>query len=116
MNTVTLTGRLVADLDPDSYQSGDRAGTVARFDLAVDRGPAEGTDYIPVTVFDTLAATCADQIGRGHLVAVTGRLRQSSWETPEGDKRSRLEVVATQVDFLARPKANRDPEGGTEPL
>lgn len=103
MNTITITGRLTDDISPESYETGEKVTTVARFTVAVDRGPREGTDFVPVTAFNGLAATCADQIGRGHLVGVVGRLNQAKWTTDEGENRSRLEVIASQVDFLARP-------------
>lgn len=109
MNTVTLTGRIVEELEPDTYSAGERSGTVARFTLAVDRPRKDAeTDFIPVVTFDALATTCAEHIGRGHLVGVVGRLRQSRWTTPEGENRSRIEVVADQVDFLARPRHDAD--------
>ena len=41
--------------------------------------------------------TSADSLTKGDRVMVTGRLRQRSWETPEGDKRSVVEVEADEV-------------------
>jgi single-strand DNA-binding protein len=39
----------------------------------------------------------ADSLAKGDRVMVTGRLRQRSWETPEGDKRSVIEIEAKEV-------------------
>lgn len=105
MNIIILTGRLTDEVEVEQYQKDDKSTTVAKFALAVDRGAHEGTDFIPVTVFNGLAATCADQIGKGHQVAIRGELRQSKWTTAEGENRSRLEVTGHQVDFLSRPAA-----------
>jgi single-strand DNA-binding protein len=43
------------------------------------------------------AENLADSLGKGDRVMVTGRLRQRSWETPEGDKRSVTELEADEV-------------------
>ena len=104
MNSVNLTGRLTADPETEQYEKDGKPTMVTKFRLAVDRGAAEGADFIPVTAFNALAATCADVIGKGHLVGVTGRLNHSEWTTPDNERRSRLEVIASQVDFLARPR------------
>ena len=104
MNSVSLVGRLTADPETEQYEKNGKPTMVTSFRLAVDRGAAEGTDFVPVTTFNVLAATCADVIAKGHLVGVTGRLRHSEWTTPDNERRSRLEVIASQVDFLARPR------------
>jgi len=44
----------------------------------------------------------ADSLGKGDRVMVTGRLRQRSWETPEGDKRSIAEIEADEVGASLR--------------
>ena len=44
-----------------------------------------------------MAENAAESLSRGSRVIVTGRLEQRSWETPEGDKRSKVEVVADEV-------------------
>jgi single-strand DNA-binding protein len=109
MNSVNLVGRLTADPETEQYEKEGKPTMVTRFRLAVDRGAAEGADFVPVTTFNVLAATCADVIGKGHLVAVSGRLHHSEWTTAEGERRSRLEVIASSVDFLARPRAGGEP-------
>jgi single-strand DNA-binding protein len=104
MNTVSLIGRLTAD--PES-----RAGEkheAARFRLAVDRIGHDDADFIPVVVFDRTAQLVAAHLSKGRLVAVTGRLRSSEWTTPDGERRSRLEVVGDQVSFLDRKKTPAD--------
>ena len=58
----------------------------------------------------------ADSLGKGDRVIVTGRLEQRSWETQDGEKRSKIEVVADEVGPAAcagRPPARRRPTGAT---
>ena len=44
-----------------------------------------------------MAENAAESLGRGSRVLVTGRLEQRSWETADGDKRSKIEVVADEI-------------------
>jgi single-strand DNA-binding protein len=101
VNQISLIGRLTAD--PETH-AGERHET-ARFRLGVDRRSADGADFIPVVVFDRLAAVVAEYLAKGRLVSVTGRLRSSDWTTVEGERRFRLEVVGEEVQFLDRKKA-----------
>ena len=55
------------------------------------------TSFFKVNVWRGQAEHLADSLGKGDRVMVTGRLRQRSWETPEGDKRSVTELEADEV-------------------
>jgi single-strand DNA-binding protein len=55
------------------------------------------TSFFRVNVWRGQAEHLADSLGKGDRVMVTGRLRQRSWETPEGDKRSVAEIEADEV-------------------
>jgi len=44
-----------------------------------------------------MAENAAESLARGSRVIVTGRLEQRSWETPDGDKRSKVEVIADEI-------------------
>jgi single-strand DNA-binding protein len=55
------------------------------------------TSFLKVNVWRGQAGHLADSLSKGDRVMVTGRLRQRSWETPEGDKRSVVEVEADEV-------------------
>jgi single-strand DNA-binding protein len=58
----------------------------------------------------------ADSLGKGDRVMVTGRLRQPSWETPEGEKRSATELEAEEVGASlkrATAKVERSSQRGT---
>jgi single-strand DNA-binding protein len=55
------------------------------------------TSYFKVNVWRGQAEHLAESLHKGDRVMVTGRLRQRSWETPEGDKRSVTEIEADEV-------------------
>jgi single-strand DNA-binding protein len=44
-----------------------------------------------------MAENAAESLGRGSRVLVSGRLEQRSWETPDGDRRSKVEVIADEI-------------------
>jgi single-strand DNA-binding protein len=103
MNNVTLIGRLTADPESVEYDNDGEHGNLAKFRLAVDRGP-DATDFVPVTAFGKTAAAVLDYCSKGRQVAITGTLRSSEWTRDDGTTAYGLEVIANKVDFLAKPK------------
>jgi single-strand DNA-binding protein len=108
VNSVALIGRLTAD--PQSH-AGDKHES-ATFRLAVPRNGSDGADFIDVVTFDKLAATCAQWLTKGREVAVVGKLRLSEWTSRDGERRSKVQVVADAVQFLGSPKNAAQPDGG----
>jgi single-strand DNA-binding protein len=73
------------------------------------------TSFLKVNVWRGQAEHLADSLGKGDRVMVTGRLRQRSWETPEGDKRSVTEIEADEVGAslkFATAKVERSSQRG----
>lgn len=109
LNVVALTGRLTKDPEVKYLPSGM---TITNFGFAVGDRTKQGdtwTDYthfLEVTVFGKQAEAAAQYLKKGSRAAVEGKLRQSRWED-NGQKRSKVEIVANSVVFLT-PKA----EGG----
>jgi single-strand DNA-binding protein len=99
MNSVILIGRLTAD--PTSH-AGEQHES-ATFRLAVPRPGSDQADFIDIVTFDKLAATCAEWLSKGREVAVVGKLRLNEWTSRDGERRSRVQVVADAVDFLDAP-------------
>ena len=108
MNSVALIGRLTAD--PQTH-AGEKHES-ATFRLAVPRPVGDGGDFVDIVTFDKLAATCAEWLTKGREVAVVGRLRLNEWTTKDGERRSKIQVVADAVQFLGSPKKAADPDGG----
>ena len=102
MNCVTLVGNLASDVEMKELAEERK---LASFLLAVDRESADsGADFIRVVCWNRQAETCAEYLARGEQVAIDGRLRSRSWQDPDGKRRSAVEVVASRVQFLSKPK------------
>ena len=107
MNSVALIGRLTAD--PTTH-AGERHES-ATFRLAIPRPGTDGADFIDIVTFDKLAAVCGEYLTKGREVAVVGKLRLSEWTGRDGERRSKVQVVADAVQFLGSPKKAGDPDG-----
>jgi len=101
-NAVTLVGNITRDPELRFTNTGQ---ATASFGLAVNRRWQnrqtqeweEATSFFDVVCWREMAENAAESLTRGSRVIVTGRLEQRSWETPDGDKRSKVEVVADEV-------------------
>jgi len=102
-NTVTLVGNLTDDPELRFTAQG---AAVANFRIAVSkriRDPQTNewkdgdTSFFRVNVWRQLAENAAESLTRGTRVIVTGTLKMRQWETQEGEKRSVVEVEATEV-------------------
>jgi single-strand DNA-binding protein len=113
LNQVVLLGNLTRDPEVRYTPTGT---PVARLGLAVNNRVKQGDEwkddpcFIDVTVFGKQAESCGEYLSKGQPVLVEGRLQYRTWESQEGQKRSKHEVVAFRVQFL--PKAGRTAEGG----
>lgn len=109
LNVVVLIGRLTADPEPRYTVDGT---AVTNFRLAVQRsftnrdGEREA-DFLDVVCWRGLAETVAQNLRKGRLVAVHGRIQVRSWETQDGDRRWKTEIVADEVRFLDWPDDDR---------
>ena len=97
MNAVQLIGRLTHDPEADETADGQSVATIR---MAIDRVGRDGADFVTVKVWDRLADAVVEHLVRGRKVAVQGRLHHDEWSGPDGDRRSRLLVVARRVEFL----------------
>ena len=106
-NNVTITGNVTRDPELRFTPSGQ---AVASFGVAVNRRWQnrqtqeweEQVSFIDVSCWSQLAENVSETLGKGTRVTVTGRLDQRSWETQDGDKRSKVEVVADDVAVSLR--------------
>lgn len=107
MNTITVAGNL--SRDPEiRYTREGQATTV--FALAVNRRWLnrqtqewdESVSFFDVVAWRDLAENVALSLTKGMRVVVTGRLEQRTWETDEGERRSKLELVADDIGASMR--------------
>ena len=112
-----IIGNLTAD--PEVRDVGDTK--VANFKVAVNRkwrnregDLQESVDFFSVVAWSNLAENIEKFLAKGSPVFVAGRLEEDRWEKEGGEKRSKIQIVATNVTFLPRPTKN-EPENEEEP-
>lgn len=97
-NNVTVVGNLTRDPELRFTNSGMAVLTLG---IAVNYKKAnsdeEEVSFFDVTAFNGLAENVATSLHKGDRVIADGRLRQSTWETADGDKRSRVEILADDI-------------------
>ena len=113
INRVTLVGRLTRDPELRHIPSGT---AVLELGLAVngrqqdDAGNwVDKPNFFDVKVYGRQAETLAQHLQKGRRIGVDGRLDWRSWEAQDGTKRSKVDVVAQNVQFL---DSRGDGEGG----
>lgn len=104
-NKVIFIGNLTKDPDLRYTPSGV---AVANFTIAMNSKYKKGDEtieevcFIEIVVFGKTAENCGQYLGKGQGVIVDGRLQQRRWETDDGQKRSKHEVVAQNVTFMPK--------------
>jgi single-strand DNA-binding protein len=101
-NNVVLVGNITRDPELRFTPTGQ---ATASFGLAVNRRWQnrqtqeweEATSFFDIVCWREMAENVAESLGKGARVVVTGRLDQRSWETADGEKRSKIEVVADEI-------------------
>lgn len=117
-NKVILLGNLTRDVEVRYAQSGTAIG---KFGMALnstfkskDGNGKETTCFVDLTAFGKTAEILAQYVSKGSPLFVEGRLESSSWEGKDGTRRSKLEVVVENFQFIgsrgdggSAPKASR---------
>lgn len=106
-NTVSVIGNVVREPELRFTNQGMAS---ANFSVAVNRrwlNPQsqeweESASFFDVVCWRELAENVSESLERGSRVIVTGRLEQRTWETAEGEKRSRINIVADEVGLSLR--------------
>jgi len=117
LNQVTLMGNLTRDPELRQTPTGQN---VTSFSLALNRSykDASGewqevTDYIDIVCWGPLAERVAQYLSKGRRCLVQGRLQSRSWEQ-DGNKRSKVEVLANDVTFLDSRGGGNEDGGSSE--
>jgi single-strand DNA-binding protein len=112
LNKVFLIGNLTADPELRYTPNGT---AVADLRLAVNRefSSREGdrrseTLFVDAVVWQRQAENCSQYLSKGSPLMVEGRLQLDTWENQRGEKRSKIRVVAENVQFLGRPRDKTD--------
>lgn len=122
LNSVALVGRLVKDPELEYSQQG---APICEFTLASNRRftkkdgeKVEEVAFIDVVAWNRLAEICAEFLKKARMVVVLGQLKQDRWEDKDtGQKRSRIRVLASAVQFLGGgSKDGETSEGEQSPM
>jgi single-strand DNA-binding protein len=102
--TTTGVGRLTADPELKATPAGK---SVANLRIAADRRDRDASPvYVDLIAWEGLAETVAEHLTKGRQIAFRGRLDYREWQTDDGAKRSKHEIVAEEIEFLGgRAKA-----------
>ncbi|MBL0924487.1 MAG: single-stranded DNA-binding protein [Sphingomonadaceae bacterium] len=107
-NTVTLVGFVGNTPEVRELASG---ASVTNVSLATTRSfkDAEGnrqteTEWHRITCFNGVGKSVAEHVSKGAMIMVTGRIHYSKWTDQAGTERYGCEIIAEQVDFLAKAK------------
>ena len=110
MNKVFLIGNLTRDPELSETNSGV---SLCRFSIAVNRnyGSADGerkTDFFNIVAWRGLAETVSRYAKKGNKVAVSGSIELRNYEDSQGVKRTGVDIVAQDVEFLTPKGSNSD--------
>jgi single-strand DNA-binding protein len=106
-NRVVLAGNLTRD--PELRFTNDGI-PVCSFGLAVNRvrSRSEEVDFFDISAWRELGETVANYKKKGDPILLEGRLQYRTWEAQDGSRRSKVDVVADNVQFLGRPGDSDD--------
>lgn len=116
-NKIILIGNLTRNPELRYTPSGT---PVANFGLAVNRRFRQADDqkeevcFVDIVVFGKQAEHCGQYLSKGDVAIIDGRLQQRRWETEDGQRRSKHEVVAQSVTFGPKKQSHAGEPGGGE--
>lgn len=107
LNKVFLIGRLTQEIDFRYLPSGT---PLAILNLATNRvykdktgNLKEETEYHRVVAWGKLAEICKQNLNKGRLIFVEGRIRSRSWIDSQGNKKISYEIIAENIKFGPKP-------------
>ena len=111
LNMSLVEGRLTRD--PDLFYTKNGNG-ICKFDIAINSNfktngeQNSEVSFISVNTWNKVADACSQYLKKGSKVRVKGRLKQDSWVTKNGEKRKKIYIEASGVDFLGSPKIKEE--------
>lgn len=116
LNKVLLMGNLTADPEvkytPKGTAVGDLRLAINDSYKAQDGTIKETVTYVDIEVWGRQAENCKQYLSKGRPIFVEGQLRLDQWESPQGEKKSRMKVRAVNVQFLGSPAGAGGGGGG----
>lgn len=106
INSVSISGNLTRDCELRTTQSGTQilTFTVAVNDRKRDQSGqwVDVPNFIDCCIFGNRAESVSRFISKGSKVSCHGKLRWSQWQDKSGQKRSKLEVIVDEIEFMSR--------------
>ncbi len=119
LNKIMVIGNVGTDPEMRFTPNGN---PVTSFRIATNRNYTtsdgerrQDTDWFDVVAWNRLAETCNQYLTKGQRAYVEGRLRTRNWEGQDGQRHTRVEIVANSVLFLDKRPVGNLPEVGSEP-
>lgn len=116
LNRAQIIGNLTRDPEVRNTQTGQ---SVANFGVATSSTwtdsagtRQEKTEFHNVVAWGKLAEICQQYLGKGRKVFIEGRLQTREWDTPEGQKRQKTEIIADSMIMLDRAPGATGAQGG----
>ena len=115
-NLVVLTGRLTADPELKTTQSGI---SVTSFSVAVNRpyrtGEEQQTDFINVVAWRKTAEFIAKYFKKGNMIGIEGSIQTRKYTDKNGNNRPAFEVVVNNAQFVESKRDSAASQGGEQP-
>lgn len=115
-NLVVLTGRLTADPELKTTQSGI---PVTTFSIAVNRnyraGEEQQTDFINIVAWRQRAEFITKYFKKGSMIGIEGSIQTRRYQDKNGNNRTAFEVVVNNAQFVEAKRDGATPAGGSEP-
>ena len=112
LNEVVISGRLTRDSELRFTPSGTPVTDVVIASNRIwskDSDRQEETTFVDVTIWGKQAESLNEYLVKGRHLMVVGRLKLNKWETEEGDKRSKLTMVAEKINLTPGGNKNNKP-------
>lgn len=112
LNQATLIGRVTRDPELRTLPNGT---PVVKFSIATNNTyknkegqKVEETDFHNVSAFGRLAETIGQYVKKGQELLVIGRIKNRSWDKPDGTKGYATEIMMDTFSFGAKPKGSEE--------
>jgi single-strand DNA-binding protein len=109
LNKVMLIGNVGTDPEMRFTANGNAMTTfrlaISRVHNTVDGERKQETDWFTIVTWGKVAESCNQFLTKGRKVYVEASLRARSWESQDGQKRSKIDIIANRVMFLDRQTA-----------
>lgn len=108
LNHITIMGRLTADPEIRRTTTGK---AVVSFIIACDKpGKDSGASFIPCVAWEKTGEFIGNYFKKGSAIVLEGRIESRQYETKDGQKRTAIELVASQAHFCGKKEDNNEPK------